>query len=362
MRAETRARLPVYFSSVRTKTFIAVCLLLVIVFAGGAGVYAYDQARADEIAKGVRVHGIDIGGMTRQAAAARLERELLAPLSAPIVVRYRGKRFKLTAGQARVGVDVDATVRQALDRSREGNLITRTARGLTGGEVHASLPVRVVFDRTAVRKLVARIAKTVDQPAVDATADITVAGISVVKSRNGRKLKSAPLRRAIEREIVSFDRGTAPLRARSTPVKPKVTTEQVAQKYPTVIVVNRGAFRLTLYKNLSVAKTYRIAVGQAGLETPAGLYDIENKQIDPAWHVPDSDWAGDLAGEVIAPGDPRNPLEARWMGIIGGAGIHGTTSVGSLGSAASHGCVRMAIPDVIDLFDRVEVGTPVLVA
>ena len=76
--------------------------------------------------------------------------------------------------------------------------------------------------------------------------------------------------------------------------------------------------------------------------------------------MPDSDWAGSLAGQTIPPG-PDNPLKARWMGIYNGAGIHGTDDTGSLGSAASHGCVRMSVPDVIDLYDRVDVGTPIYI-
>ena len=108
-------------------------------------------------------------------------------------------------------------------------------------------------------------------------------------------------------------------------------------------------------------KTYKIAVGRAGLETPAGLYQIQDKQTNPSWHVPNSAWAGDLAGKVIPPG-PDDPIKARWMGLFDGAGIHGTTDIASLGSAASHGCVRMAIPDVEDLYDRVSVGTPVYIA
>ena len=50
------------------------------------------------------------------------------------------------------------------------------------------------------------------------------------------------------------------------------------------------------------------------------------------------------------------------MGIFAGAGIHGTDEIYSLGSAASHGCIRMAIPDVIELYDQVAVGTPVYIA
>jgi lipoprotein-anchoring transpeptidase ErfK/SrfK len=87
---------------------------------------------------------------------------------------------------------------------------------------------------------------------------------------------------------------------------------------------------------------------------------VQDKQVNPYWHVPNSDWAGSLAGQVIPPG-PSNPLQARWIGIAGGAGIHGTSDIGSLGSAASHGCVRMSVSDVIELYDRVEYGDPIYV-
>ena len=140
----------------------------------------------------------------------------------------------------------------------------------------------------------------------------------------------------------------------------KVTTAEVADKYPTYIVVDRSSFTLTLYKDLKVEKQYTVAIGAQGFDTPEGLYSIQNKQVDPVWNVPDSDWAGSLAGQTIPPG-PDNPLKARWMGIFDGAGIHGTSDTASLGSAASHGCVRMAVPDVIDLYDRVDVGTPIYI-
>nr|MBA3748639.1 L,D-transpeptidase [Solirubrobacterales bacterium] len=96
--------------------------------------------------------------------------------------------------------------------------------------------------------------------------------------------------------------------------------------------------------------------------TPTGRFAVQTMQKNPAWNVPQSEWAGSLAGETIPSGDPRNPLVARWIGFNGGVGFHGTASSGSLGTAASHGCIRMSPPDVIDLFERVSTGTPVLVA
>jgi lipoprotein-anchoring transpeptidase ErfK/SrfK len=142
--------------------------------------------------------------------------------------------------------------------------------------------------------------------------------------------------------------------------RPEVTRQDLAARYPSYITIDRSGYKLRLFENLALTKTYPIAVGQAGLETPAGLYSIQNKQVNPYWYVPDSDWAGDLAGTVVPPG-PDNPLQARWMGIYAGAGIHGTSDLASLGTAASHGCIRMAIPDVIELFDQVEIGTPVYI-
>ncbi len=142
--------------------------------------------------------------------------------------------------------------------------------------------------------------------------------------------------------------------------KPEINKKDLADAYPRYVYIDRGSYTLRFYHHLRLKKSYSIAVGQQGLETPAGLYHALDKQVDPSWHVPNSAWAGSLAGQVIPPG-PSDPLKARWIGIFDGAGIHGTDDIGSLGSAASHGCVRMSIPDVIDLYDRVEVGDPIYV-
>ena len=77
--------------------------------------------------------------------------------------------------------------------------------------------------------------------------------------------------------------------------------------------------------------------------------------------MPNSPWAGELAGTTVDGGSAANPLKARWMGIVDGVGIHGTGEDGSIGSRASHGCIRMHVSDVIALYKRVPVGTPVLI-
>ena len=344
----------------RQKSFALVVGFLVLLAGGAVAVFAYDNSRKDTIAQGVRVAGVDVGGLKAAEARARLGRELLGRLRRPVVVHTKARRYVLTAKQARVGTDVEATVDEALSRSREGNLLTRTYRDLTGGRVNAELQPEVVFSTRAVRRLVAKIGRDVDRPVVEADASFGPSGPRLQEGRPGRKLARVRLRRAINDALAAPDTSRR-VRAYATTVKPKRTTAEVAARYPAVLVVDRANFRLRLYKRLKLVKTYTVAVGQAGLETPAGLYHIQNKAVNPTWQVPNSDWAGADAGKVVPPG-PDNPLKARWMGIFAGAGIHGTDQTYSLGSAASHGCVRMAIPDVIELYEQTPVGAPVYIA
>ncbi len=137
------------------------------------------------------------------------------------------------------------------------------------------------------------------------------------------------------------------------------TLVDLAKRYPVVIGIDRDAKTLRLYENLRLTRRYKIAVGQQGLESSAGRYKIEEKVVDPPWHAPDKAWAGELAGQTIPAGDPRNPLVARWMGYHDGEGIHCTKDIESLGTQASHGCIRMSPKAVKALFRRVKVGPPV---
>ena len=126
-----------------------------------------------------------------------------------------------------------------------------------------------------------------------------------------------------------------------------------AARYGTVVTVDKSNFRLRLFKRLRFVKSYGVAVGQPAYPTPTGLFSITNKAVNPTWSVPDSPWAGALRNETVAGGSASNPLKARWMGITNGVGIHGTAETGSIGTRASHGCIRMLVSDVIDLYPRV---------
>jgi lipoprotein-anchoring transpeptidase ErfK/SrfK len=340
---------------------VLVSLLLVVLLAGAGSVYAFDHGRRDRIAKGVTVNGVPVGGLTADAARAKVRATLLDPLNRPVVLRHDGRRYVLTPRRARIGLDVDGSIDRALAVSRRGGMLARTWRELRGGAVRQDVRADVTWSRRAVRRLVTRVQRAVDRPARDASLDLKTGRVDPQPSHDGIAVRAAWLRRTVRRTLLSTGERHV-VHVRTAVVRPRVTTADLEKRYPAVIIINRAAFKLTLYKRLKPAKTYGIAVGQVGLETPAGLYHVQNKAINPAWHVPNSDWAGDLAGKIIPGDDPTNPIKARWMGIYDGAGIHGTSDDGSIGSAASHGCIRMHIPDVEELYDQVEVGAPVYIA
>ncbi len=343
----------------RHKSFILVAVLLLVLVGGAVAAYAYDSSREDVIAEGVTVAGVDVGGMQLTQARRVVARQLEEPLSQPIAVVRAKRRFNLSAQDAGVEADVAGMVDEALAKSRDGSFITRVARDLSGGEEDAQVPAQISYDEQAIDDLVARVRKGLDREARDAQVDFP--SLEKVKEQKGRAVKAPLLKQRLAQALTvpgAERRVTAPVRI----TRPKVTQEQLADKYPTLLVADRVNFRLRFYRRLELVKEYTVAVGAVGFDTPAGLYHIQNKAVDPAWSVPNSDWAGDLAGTVVPGGVPENPLKARWMGIYDGAGIHGTDQTYSLGSAASHGCIRMAIPDVIELYDQVDVGAPIYIA
>ena len=345
----------------RSRVVVLFTAVVVVLLVGAGAVYAVDRSQSGKIAEGISIEGVDVGGMTAEEASAALRDRVLDPLNQTVTVRAAGKKFTLPPQRAEVAVDVDGSVRAALDRSREGNVLARAWRSVRGGEVDDDVELSISYSEVSVDRLVDRVAGKVDKPAVDAHVDLESGDITPQKAQKGRAVKRERLRRDVQRTLLAVSDDKT-VRARTRVVEPKVSTAELAKEYPAILVVDRPNFTLTLYKNLEKVKTYSVAIGAVGLDTPAGLYHIQNKAVDPAWTMPYSDWVAPAdRGKVVPPG-PANPLKARWMGIFDGAGIHGTDATSSIGSAASHGCIRMLIPDVIELYDQVDVGAPVYIA
>ena len=126
----------------------------------------------------------------------------------------------------------------------------------------------------------------------------------------------------------------------------------------THLVLNITQRKVTLMRDTQVIKSYPVAVGKPGWETPTGQFQVKTKVRNPPWKSP-------FDGSVIQGGHPHNPLGGRWIGFWtdgkNWVGFHGTPNRDSVGSAASHGCVRMYNEDITELFEQITVGTPVIV-
>lgn len=341
------------------KTSIALIVAAVIVVLGVGAAYAYDSSQKDKIADGVHIAGVDVGGLTEDEAAALVRHRLLAPLRHSLKVSFDGDNWELPGAKLKVRAEVDKAVEEAVADSQDGGFPGRLVRYVTGEDVSESIKPQVTYSKRSVNRFVRHVAEEINREPKNADVQASGDSLEVVAGEDGRKLRDNKLTADLNAAVLS---ATTPhtIVAVVHATKPEVTKKEVAAEYPSYLTLDRSTFTLRLWEHLKLAKTYTVAVGMEGLETPEGQYEIEEKEENPTWHVPDSAWAGSLAGTTVPPG-PANPIKARWMAIFEGAGIHGTEETESLGSAASHGCIRMAIPDVEELYDRVEVGTPIYI-
>jgi lipoprotein-anchoring transpeptidase ErfK/SrfK len=286
------------------------------------------------IPAGVVVAGIRVGGLTAEPARARVE----AAYSRPLLIVYRGKRMRISPRQVGASSSIDAAITSALAATPHSGI---------------ALPVRYSGGR--IKALVSYLAKRyyrapVDASVVGATAD----GPEFTHAKNGLAVNAKTMRVAIAQALQSSSR--VPLQLLTHRVAPHRTVSS----FGPVIVVTRGANTLRLYDGTQLVRTFRVATGQAIYPTPAGLWRIVTMQRNPWWYPPTYDeWAKGL--KPVPPG-PSNPLGTRWMGLSApGVGIHGTDAPASIGYSASHGCIRMQVPDAEWLFEHVVVGTPVVV-
>jgi lipoprotein-anchoring transpeptidase ErfK/SrfK len=309
-------------------------LAALVCSAGLACAAAPASTPAHVIAHGVTVSGVRVGGLTAEPARQRITDSLAR------AVQIATPRGVTTVDPARVGAvaDVDAAVTSAL--------AARPGRGVT---------VPVQYSTTLLAKIVGDLAATFDRPAVDATViGADADGPRFTAAKTGLAVDRGTMGAAIGDVLRSGERN--PLTLLTNVVPPKRTVRH----FGPVIVVNRGANTLRLYDATRLVRTFRVATGQAIYPTPSGIWRIVDKQRDPWWYPPTYDeWAKGL--KPVPPG-PSNPLGTRWMGLDApGVGIHGTDAPTSIGYSASHGCIRMQVPEAEWLFEHVRVGTTVII-
>ncbi|MDQ2909587.1 MAG: L,D-transpeptidase/peptidoglycan binding protein, partial [Actinomycetota bacterium] len=249
---------------------------------------------------------------------------------------FYGKRWNVKPSTLGANVDVDWAVQQVLKASPRQHL-----------------SLRVDVDEGLIQRYVRALDARLTVPAEDAAASLAGLRPVVHAGKPGLKLNLLKTRQRLESALALAYRPL--LRPAARTVAPAVTRNG----FGALVVIYRGSNVLHLYKGDQAWRTFRVATGQAIYPTPTGSFTVVDKQRDPWWRPPNSDWAKGL--KPIPPG-PGNPLGTRWMGIsASGVGMHGTPDAASIGYSASHGCIRMQIPDAEWLFDHVRLGTPVFI-
>jgi lipoprotein-anchoring transpeptidase ErfK/SrfK len=307
--------------------------VIFVAFVALACAAAPGAARMPTIPPGVIAGGVYVGDLTSEPARAQLAAEFARPIR---VVHGQQHWF---ASPRRLGADaaVDTAVEKAL-----------------AAQPGAEIAVDVRSSGKKVERFVDTAARGIDRPADDAQlVSVSRAGPVIREETPGVAVRRRLLQLRLERALENGSRKRIAVPTRT------VEAERTRADFGPVIWTDRGSNTLRLYNGVRFVRTFGVATGQSRYPTPSGLWEIVDMQRNPWWRPPDSPWAQGL--KPVPPG-PGNPLGTRWMGLNAtGVGIHGTPDAASIGYSASHGCIRMQIPDAEWLFNHATIGTAVYI-
>ncbi len=339
------------------KTAIAAAILLVLALLGGAGAaYAtieYSERYEGRVLPGSEIAGMAVGGMTQQEALEAVKAAIGPQLNREIRLRWNKRTWKVTPKQLGARSDARKVVRAALAASEDTSFFEKMQMRLLDEDLSFERKVAITYPRQGARGFVEGIASSVDQDARDAAIDYSSGWVEIAKERPGRKVQIRKAHRALMAALrTGSDKVAVPVK--ETP--PTVTTDSFDQ----ILLVRIGENKLYLYEDGRIAREWTVATGQPEYMTPTGLYSVTELRYEPTWVNPAPDTWGANMPESIPPG-PNNPLGVRAINWSAPAiRFHGTSAEYSLGYNASHGCVRMSNSDVIELYDIVKVGTPIV--
>jgi len=339
--------------SVYRRIASAVVALVVIAMAGGMSfAVAGDYANRDIIPLGTTINGIAVGGQSVAAAKALVEQRIATPLLQPVSASFGAMTYTFDPKDS-LAVDVNGMVVEALRPRRERSLFSRLLMEARHEAATVNVPVMLSVNAAATEGWIHEIASSIDTSPTDAAISVENGTLRLARERLGYRLQEANAKTALVKALQSGDKS---VKLPVTRIQPKVRS--TAFKH--VIIVKLAERRLYLYKADKLEKKYSVAIGQNSFPTPRGWYTIVQKRYRPTWVNPGSGWATGMP-RTIGPG-PGNPLGTRALNLDApGIRIHGTSNDGSIGSAASHGCMRMHRWDIEDLYDRVDVGTRVII-
>lgn len=318
----------------------------------------YDSAHRDELLPGVTVDHLAVGRRSAAAVVRALDEKLPPVGTTSLRIVAGDRQVEVTLAQLGLRSDAAETVARARAEADRLGPATRLWHRVLDKPVVQNYDVRLQVDRAAVRRTVAQLAAQVKMAPVDARIDTSSGLVSILPAAEGHALDQDTTTSRLFNLADRLANGaaiSADVQAPLTTLAPKVTG------FADVILVRTAENKLYHYENGNLAKTYTVATGSSRFPTPKGAFSVVLKRRNPTWVNPDpGGWGKSLPARIAA--GPRNPLGTRALNLSApNIRIHGTGNVASLGHPASHGCIRMAMSDVEELFDQVDQGTPVTI-
>jgi lipoprotein-anchoring transpeptidase ErfK/SrfK len=328
---------------------------LVVLGAAGAAYATYDYSNEYEgrMLPGTTIAGVDVAGMDEDEALAAVRAAVRPQLKRTLTVEWEDRTWKVTPAKIGATSTAGRAVEAALAASAETSFFEKMRMRVFGDDVDHSGDVAIRYPRQGARAFLEGIASSMNQDPQDAELDYSSGWVKFVDAREGRRVNVTDSHVAMMKALRS-GAATVPLKVKVT--KPEKTTGDFDQ----VLLVRIGENKLYLYEDQKITHEWTVATGQPEYMTPTGLFEVELKRYMPTWVNPAPDtWGADMPA-MIPPG-PGNPLGVRAINWTAPAiRFHGTSATYSLGYNASHGCVRMSNEDVIELYDMIEVGTPIV--
>jgi len=335
------------------RTLVVVGLVALLAGAGMVTATVAAASSTDRVLAGVRVGGVDVGGLTRRQAAAAVGEAARRSLERVVVVQAAGRSWRVTPASLGRQAAVDQAVGEALAGPRLSWWAGVWHR-VTDRPVRHSVDLAYRGGERGVAALVRTAARAVNARPRDASITLVGGRVERRHARTGRSLDTRGAARALTAAVGG---GAVSVRLPVRTLAPRVRDHELGK----TIAVDVGRNRLTLYRGLTVERRYPVATAMPGFYTPRGTWKVLYKEVDPTWHNPAPDGWGKGEPLVIPPG-PDNPLGTRALALSApGILIHGSPAAWSIGGYHSHGCIRMLIRDAENLFPRVPAGTTVLI-
>jgi hypothetical protein len=335
---------------------IVLSVFLGLIAAGVAGVsyasYRYAQDYEGRILPGSVIAGVDVGGMSTDEAIEAVRDAIGPQLDRSITISYGSKTWTVTPRELGAKSDARSAVRAALNESNDASFVKLMRMRVLGDDLGFEREVAITYPRQGIRGFVNGLAEGFDRAAREQSIDYSSGWVEFLDAREGRSVKQKATRQDLMDALVDEDDS---IELQVATVEPKET-----DRYDQVLLVRIGENKLYLYQDGKITHDWVVAPGLPEYPTPTGEFEVELKRYLPTWVNPAPDTWGANMPESIPPG-PGNPLGLRAINWTAPAiRFHGTSATYSLGYNASHGCVRMSNEDVIELYDLIDVGTPII--